>query len=194
MTIRNSRTRPILLALGLLFGLSTTARAQGFITPYIGFNFGGDASCPEITGCEDKKLNFGASIGKMGKVLGVEEEFGYAKDFFGSAPGLESSVFTAMSNIMIVPDFGPVRPYVLAGVGLIKSHVDLTSLSVLTSNNNSFGWDVGGGVMVLFGGHAGVRGDLRYFHAFQDLELLGFTLENSKIDFGRVSAGLVLTF
>jgi opacity protein-like surface antigen len=194
MTIRSIRTTPLIVALGLILGFATTARAQGFINPFVGFNFGGDASCPEITGCEEKKLNFGASIGKMGKVLGFEEEFGYAKDFFGSAPGLESSLFTAMSNIMIVPDLGAVRPYVLIGVGLIKSHVDLTSLSVLTSDNNTFGWNVGGGVMALFGGHAGVRADVRYFHGFQDLTILGFTLENSKIDFGRVGAGLVLTF
>jgi opacity protein-like surface antigen len=194
MTIRSIRTTPLILALGLMLGFATTARAQGFINPFIGFNFGGDASCPEITGCEDKKLNFGASIGKMGKVLGFEEEFGYAKDFFGSAPGLESSLFTAMSNLMIVPDIGPVRPYVLAGVGLMKSNVDITTLSVLTSNNNTFAWDIGGGVMAMFGGHAGVRGDIRYFHSFQDLDVLGFTLENSKLNFGRASAGLLLTF
>ena len=194
MTIRNVRTAPLIVALGLVLGFAATARAQSFINPFIGFNFGGDASCPEITGCEDKKLNLGGSIGKMGKVLGFEEEFGYAKDFFGSAPGLESSLFTAMSNLMIVPDLGPVRPYVLAGVGLMKSHVDITTLTVLTSNNNTFGWDVGGGVMAMFGGHAGVRADLRYFHAFQDLEILGVTLENTKLDFGRVSAGLLLTF
>jgi opacity protein-like surface antigen len=194
MTIRNVRTAPLMVALALVLACATTARAQGFLNPFIGFNFGGDASCPEITGCEDKKLNLGVSIGKMGKVLGFEEEFGYAKDFFGSAPGLESSVLTVMSNLMIVPDLGPVRPYVLAGVGLMKSHVDISTLNVLTSNNNSFGWDVGGGVMALFGGHAGVRADLRYFHAFQDLEILGFALENTKLDFGRVNVGLLLTF
>jgi len=44
------------------------------------------------------------------------------------------------------------------------------------------------------GDHIGVRGDLRYFHTFQDLEVLGFTLSNSTLDYGRASAGVVVTF
>src|SRR5829696_8729728 len=79
------------------------AAAQGFISPFVGFNFGGDAKCPEVTGCEDKSTNFGVAIGKLGPVIGFEEEFNYAKDFFGSAPGFESSVLTLMTNVIIGP-------------------------------------------------------------------------------------------
>ena len=174
--------------------VASESRAQGFISPFLGYNFGGDAGCPQVTGCEDKNLNLGVSLGAMGSVLGFEEEFGYAKDFFGDAPGLSSNVLTLMSNVMIVPKIGPVRPFFEAGVGLIKTHVELTPSSVLTSDNNSFGWDIGGGIMGFFGEHVGVRGDIRYFHAFQDLSVLGFSLTNEKIDFGRASAGLVLKF
>jgi hypothetical protein len=39
-----------------------------------------------------------------------------------------------------------------------------------------------------------VRGDLRYFHSFQDLTVLGFTLSNAKLNYGRASAGVVLKF
>lgn len=39
-----------------------------------------------------------------------------------------------------------------------------------------------------------VEGDLRCFHSFQDLEVLGFTLGNSKLNYGRASVGLVLKF
>jgi len=46
-----------ILALTLTFGLATEVRAQGFISPFIGYDFGGDASCPNITNCQDKKLN-----------------------------------------------------------------------------------------------------------------------------------------
>ncbi len=94
-------------------GWAATSRAQGFISPLIGFNFGGDANCPNITGCEEKRLNFGVSLGKMGSVFGFEEEFAYAKDFFGSAPTLNSSVLTVMSNVMLVPKYRtdpPLRP------------------------------------------------------------------------------------
>ena len=182
------------LALALIVGAPTHARAQAFVSPFIGYDFGGDASCPQITNCENKKLNFGVSLGTTGRVLGFEEELAYAKDFFGTAPSLSSNVLTLMSNAMIIPKIGPVRPYALAGLGLIKTHVEFTPSSVLTSDNNNLGWDVGGGVAAFFGAHAGVRDDIRYFHAFQDLNALGFTLSDMKLDFGRASVGLVLTF
>jgi opacity protein-like surface antigen len=170
------------------------ARAQGFISPFIGYNFGGDSGCSTATNCNDKKMNAGVSVGAIGSLLGFEEEFAYAKDFFGAVPGRSSSVVTLMSNLMIVPRIGPVSPYVLAGTGLIKSHVDFAASSLLTTDNNNLGWDVGGGLIVFVGGHVGVRGDVRYFHAFQTLTVAGFTVSNPKLDFGRASAALVLKF
>ena len=183
-----------LFGLACTLGLSTPALAQGFISPLIGFDFGGDARCPKITNCTDKKINAGVALGVMGPVVGLEEEFAYAKDFFGHAPGLSSSVLTLMSNVMFVPKLGPVRPYVLAGVGLMKTHVAFAPSSLVTSDNSSIGWDVGGGLVAMVAPHAGVRGDIRYFHAFQDLDVLGFTLDNTTLDFGRASVALVLTF
>jgi hypothetical protein len=86
-----------------------------------------------------------------------------------------------------------VRPYGVIGLGLIKTNVDLTPSGLLNMDNNSLGWDLGGGLMV-GAGRIGVRGDVRYFHAFKDLEFAGFTLNNTKLDFGRASVGLVLGF
>lgn len=183
-----------ILAIGISIGIAAPARAQGFISPLIGADFGGDAQCPGLANCQDKKINASVSVGAMGDVLGFEEEIAYAPDFFGNAAGLSSSMLTLMSNVMLVPKLGPVRPYVEGGIGLIKTHVDLTTTSVFTTSNNGLGWDVGGGVMGFIGGHVGLRGDLRYFHAFQDLAVLGFTLSNSKINYGRASVGLVLKF
>ncbi len=191
-----TRTILRLAAIWTLFAMAPvpSAYAQGFISPLIGFNFGGDSGCPEITGCEDKRLNAGVSLGTLGSVFGFEEEFAYASNFFGETPGVSSSVLTVMTNVLFAPDIGPIRPYVVAGVGLIKTEIELTPESLLTSNNNHFGWDLGGGVMVFFGEHVGVRGDIRYFHAFQDLDLLGFTLGDTKLDFGRAAGALVLKF
>ena len=63
--------------------------------------------------------------------------------------------------------------------------------SLFTTDNNSLGWDVGGGVMISVSDHLGVRGDLRYFRTFQDLTVQGFTLGSTKLNYGRASAGLV---
>jgi len=95
---------------------------------------------------------------------------------------------------MVVPKIGPVRPYVLGGIGLIKTHVELKPSSLLTADNNNVGWNVGGGVMGFFGEHLGLRGDIRHFHSFQNLTLLGFTLSDTKLDFGRASAALIVKF
>jgi opacity protein-like surface antigen len=185
-----------IVAVGITVGTATQARAQGFISPLIGYDFGGDAGCPNLNNCEDKKINVSVSVGTMGNVFGFEEEVAYAPNFFGNAPGLSSNVLTLMSNVMLVPKLGPVpvRPYVVAGIGLIKTHVDLTLASVFTTDDNTLGWDLGGGLIGFVGDHVGVRVDLRYFHAFQDLTVLGFTLSNSKLNYGRASAGLVLKF
>lgn len=181
-------------AMLLVLASATDGRAQGFISPFVGFNFGGDSGCPEITGCEDKHLNVGVSLGTMGSIFGFEEEFAYARDFLGTAPGFSSNVLTLMSNVMLAPKLGPARPYLLAGVGLIKTHAELTATNLLTTTNNQFGWNIGGGLMGFFGEHVGVRGDIRYFHAFQDLSILVVSLGSQKLDFGRASAGLVVKF
>jgi opacity protein-like surface antigen len=178
----------------LALAIPRHAHAQGFISPLLGYDFGGDSGCPNITGCEDKKLNFGVGVGSLGSFIGGEFEFAYAKDFFGKAPNYKSSVMTFMGNLLIGPKIGPVQPYGAGGVGLIKTNVDFTPTSLLDSNNNHFGWDIGGGLIVFLGDHVGVRGDIRHFHAFQDLDILGVTLGDTKLDFGRASGALVLKF
>jgi len=195
MRVRGVAMRRVVLIL-LVSALMTPGAvyAQGFVSPFIGYDFGGDSGCPQITGCEDKKLNVGVSVGNLGSVVGAELEFAYAKNFFGDIPAVSSSVLTLMGNVMLSPRFGIVQPYGLAGLGLIKTHVKFSTTSLLNSDNNHFGWDLGGGLIVYLGGHIGVRGDIRYFHAFQDLEILGISLGRTKLDFGRAAAGVVLRF
>jgi hypothetical protein len=190
-------------AIALTLGLATEAHAQGpirtllgevFISPSIGYDFGGDAGCPNVTGCTTKRLNEGLALGVMGKLLGFDEEFGYVKHFYGSAPGLSSNVETLMTNIMVIPAIGLLHPYAAGGLGLIRSHSNFTTPeTIFGSNNDDFGWDAGGGVILLIG-HFGVTGDFRYYHSFQNLALVGFNVTNQKLGFGRVGGGLVFKF
>lgn len=192
-----SLTRRLLLgvfAASVAFGPAKPAHAEGFISPLIGADFGGDARCPHLTDCQDKRMNASVSFGALGNVLGIEEEVAYAPSFFGDAAGLSSSVLTLMSNLMLAPKIGPIRPYGEIGIGLIKTHVDLQTTSLFTTRNNGLGWDVGGGVIGFMTDHVGVRGDVRYFHAFQDLTVLGLTLTDKKLNYGRASVGVVLKF
>ena len=168
--------------------------AQGFISPLLGYNFGGDSGCPAVTGCEDKKLNVGVGLGTAGSIAGAELDISYAKDFFGKAPGYKSSVLTIMGNLLIGPKIGPVRPYGTGGLGIIKSNVDFTASSLLDADSTDLGWDLGGGLMIYAAPHFGVRGDIRYFHSFKDLAILGLRLSSTKLDFGRASGALLFTF
>lgn len=172
---------------------ASAASAQGFFAPFIGYDFGGDAArnCLSFTNCEEKRLNWGFGFGTLGKVFGFEQEFAYAPSFFGTTGDASSHVWTLMSNPMLAPKIGPVRPYGLLGVGIIKAHADLSPTSVLSFSNTEFGWDIGGGLMLIFG-HFGVRGDIRHYHTFGDLPLLPGG--NTKLDFGRASAGIVFAF
>jgi opacity protein-like surface antigen len=181
------------LALVSLIAVPLSASAQGYVSPLIGYDFGGDSSCPEITNCEDRHLNWGVSAGSLGSILGSELEFAYAKNFFGDIPGVSSSVLTLMGNGMIAPRFGPVQPYWLIGLGLMKTHVDFSATTIENSENH-FAWDTGGGLIIFFGRNVGVRGELRYFHAFSDVDILGIQIANTKLDYGRAAAGVVFRF
>lgn len=185
------------LALLLVIAAASELRAQSYISPLVGYDFGGDSVCMRLTDCEKKQLNLGIALGRLGSVFGYETDFGYTKDFYGTAPGVTSSLLTVMGNVMFVPAVGPVRPYALVGLGLIRSQVDVSRGTFIGENaNNDIGWDVGGGLFVSLGEHIGLRGDIRYFHSFEEFTVVGFPLgdADANIDFGRASAALVLKF
>ena len=175
------------------------ARADGFVTPYLGYNFGGDsANCQSLGNCDEKHLNFGVSLASASGIFGFEEDIGYAKNFFASVPGAENNVFIAMSNLMAGVFAGPVQPYVLAGVGLIRSHVSLNPATTGAQTNNAFGYDLGGGISGFFSRGIGIRGDLRHLHTFQDVAILRVGPVNlvptEKLDFWRGSVGITFRF
>ena len=170
------------------------ASAQSFLSPFLGYNYSGDAGCPSFRRCEDKNLNWGASLGSLGRAAGFELEFGYANDFYGRSEAYSSSVLTLTGNFLLAPKFGPVRPYWAIGTGLLRTHAELTATGLEDTSNTAFGWDTGGGVMVFFGRHFGVRGEIRFFHSFEDSKFFGLLPAGDKLDFGRAAAGVVLTF
>ena len=182
----------VFAALFILF-FATNVRAQGYIAPLVGYDYGGDSTCPGFNGCADKKLNYGVALGKLGKSGGFEQEFAYAQDFFSRAGGQNAGVLTIMSNLMIAAKIGPVRPYLLGGVGLMKAHVDLGPSSFFSFTNNTFAWDMGAGVIVFFGRHLGIRGDVRHLYSLQEVDNLNSST-TGKLDFGRASVGLVLVY
>jgi len=179
----------------------TPARADGFFIPFIGVNFGGDSGLKLTDAFESSQLNWGASLGYMGGgIFGFEADFGYSPNFYGETATGGSHAITATGNLLLGVPFGGqkgfgVRPYALIGAGVLNSNSDFGT-SAIEIGQNSMTWSAGGGVMLFFGSAVGLRGDVRYFRTFDDLEILGIPIGQStgKVDFTRGSLGLVLRF
>jgi opacity protein-like surface antigen len=184
----------LIIALLVLASSARQAHAQGFVSPFIGYNFSGDSGCPQITNCEDKHVNWGVGFGALGSIVGFEAEYARTSDFFGDTPNQSTEVVTFMGNFMLAPKIGPVQPYGLAGVGLIRTAAESGSSD---NDENQFGWDAGGGLMAFFSAHVGIRGDIRYFHSFQLLDLSklpNLPIGETKLDYGRFSGAVVFKF
>ena len=179
------------LAALLLATAAPVARAQNYVSPFIGNNFGGYSGCQSVVSCQSPASNVGVALGR-GRSVAFEEEFLYAKDFFGTSASQSTNLLTLTSNIVVGPRFGYVRPYGLVGLGFLKANATL-SASQLTSSDTGVGWNLGGGLEIT-GRHFGVRGDVRQVHGLQDFGIVGLPITGLKLDFNRTSAGIVLRF
>jgi len=168
------------------------ARADGFVTPWVGSAFGSNIQNGQTT--------FGISAGGMGAgIVGGEVDFGWSPSFFGTTSDFGSNtVMDLMGNVILgIPVGGThgsgVRPYVVGGLGLIRSQIDGGTVGNVSSSNNMFGWDAGVGVMGYFNQHIGVRGDLRYLRATSDLRsgVASLDLSGSQLHFWRPTIGVV---
>ena len=186
--------RTIVLA-GLLGVLApTAARADGMFTPFIGANFGGSSGKELLDAIEAKRTTWGLNVAYMGGgVFGIEADWAYSPDFFGKTDVGGSSVSTFMGNLLIGAPFGGqkgfgVRPYGLVGAGIVHPSGEAFT-NLLDFSENKIGWDIGGGVMIFFASHVGMRGDLRYIRTFEKADFLN---EPGDLDFARGSVGLIL--
>ena len=156
------------------------ASADWTFTPFLGWNFGSSADVsgtggPGFKDKFEKKINYGASLMSMGSgAVGFEIDFGYSPNFFETsttASGFQfassSNVTTLTGNLVIGANAGPVRPYAVAGVGLLRTRVQDVDETFDVNSKNDFGFDVGGGVMGFFSDNVGLRGDIRYFRGFR---------------------------
>jgi hypothetical protein len=158
------------------------ARADGYVSPWGGVNFGSNIN--------NGRTALGVNAGFMGGgIFGAEAAFGYSPSFFGTANDFgNNTVIDLMGNLVIgIPIGGThgagLRPYVSGGAGLIRTQIDgNTLLGHVASRSNDLGWDAGAGVTGYVSHHFGLRGDIRYFN---DTQISDF-------HYWRLSAGIVL--
>jgi opacity protein-like surface antigen len=187
--------KPLILAGACVAVLAPMqARADGFVAPWVGSAFGSNIQNGQTT--------LGVSAGGMGAgIIGGEADFGWSPSFFGTKSDFgTNTVMNLMGNVIVgVPIGGQhgagVRPYVVGGVGLIRTQIDGGSLNNFApaQSTNMFGWDAGAGVMGYFTDHVGLRGDLRYLRATGDLttNVRSIDVNGDKLHFWRASVGVV---
>ena len=182
----------------LLLG-APSARADYFVSPFVGGNFGGD------TNSNSRKAPFGVSFGYMGGgIIGAEAQLMYTPSFFGDKNLIGSNnVFSLMGNVIVGAPLGSwdrqIRPYVSGGVGLLRSRIGGDANDVFNITQNDLGLDIGAGAMGYFSSHVGLRGDVRYFRSLTGTRNL-FTNGNlaavdlGNFDFWQATAGVTFKF
>lgn len=181
----------------------SVAWADGYVVPFIGANFGGDIGKPlNETVTERNRFTYGFGVGGMaGGIFGAEFDFGYTPNFYVKNGSFvtKSNLITAMPALIIgIPiggqKGGGVRPYAVAGAGLMRRDLDFNTLDSISSND--WGYQLGGGVMGYFSDHVGLRGDYRYFRNFKvdafDLQNVDFN--RGTFNFSRASIGVLFRF
>jgi len=190
----------VLPLLGLLL-VPSLSYADGFVVPSVGVSFGGDAHRTLIGATQDaSQIEYGVAVGWMGKgIFGVEGNFSYGPNFFGSGGGVDSSrVVTAMANAIVgIPIGGQVgggvRPFVNGGIGLIRRDIH-SGVALSDFSANDFGFDVGAGVMGYFSDHYGMRVDFQYFRNFDATTVNAIGLEVGNFNYYRGSVGFLFRF
>lgn len=193
--------RATLLCL-VVIAMATPARAQDiFATPFMGLKFGGGTSIVDLEIAAGRlAFTMGGSIVLLGDgILGYEADFGYVPGYFerdSSLPLIKPGSYVLdLSGGLIAAlpagvTRGGLRPYVVAGVGLIHAQAaDL--LEVFVIRRTVPGYKLGVGAQGLLTNNVGVRFDLRHIRSFTgddgSLARVG-----RRISYSRLTIGLLL--
>lgn len=162
------------------------ARAETFLTPFLGVTFGADAT--------QHKPTYGLSLAYLGHAAGVEVEYANTPDFFGGGGG-SNNVTTVMVRFVAGgnPHGAGVAPFAAVGVGLLRSHIETQDL-LTNVHYNDFGLDVGAGINAFFTPNVGLRADVRYFRQLQSPSANRVIPVVSNFDFWRGTIGVSFVF
>lgn len=170
----------VLLTVFAVASTAVPAQAEWVVTPHLGINLAGDA--------EFRRGGPGGSVAFLGDRLGFELDVQRYHHFFkdeqldlvpnncapGLAPGapctdLNTDAWGFMGNLVapLRKKGAKWRPYGTAGFGVIHAWVEGPG-DQYDVEQDDLAVNVGGGVTHALNGRVGLRGDLRYFHAFVD--------------------------
>jgi opacity protein-like surface antigen len=195
------RVRLLVMTFMLALAAPPAWAQDWYFTPFVGANFGGNATFSEFEDVDDEveqRIDFGATLGWQPTAVGFEIDFGWSPNFFEDTFGDrnfeygDSNVTTLMGNMVVgAPVGAAVRPYGSGGLGLIRSHVSGVESFFDDITNNDLGVNVGGGVGAQFTDNFGLRFDVRYLRSLEDNEPDNdLDLGLSDFDFWRGTLGV----
>ena len=189
-------------ALLIAAGCATDARADGFVSPLVGVNFGGAAGGTFNNNVRDRNhTTFGADVGFMsGGLFGVELDVAFTDNFYGHGEGIrDNSLLTVMPSLIVgIPVGGQqglgIRPFGTAGIGMMRRELNIDGVEVFDESNLAY--SLGFGVMGYFSDHVGLRADYKYFRNVEvdEVRLTNVDFRRGTFDFSRAALGILFRF
>lgn len=177
---------------------SAAAGAEWQIRPFAGVKFGGSTTIVDLDGSVGKpKVTFGANLALLGKIFGVEADFGHTPNSFNGDTGLilRSYTRTLMGSVVVALPRSmaryTLRPYAVGGAGLI--HVNYGDyFGALPLDTSLGGINVGGGATGFLSDRVGLNWELRYFRTLRSRETTGLSFGAEALSFWRATMGVTL--
>lgn len=196
-----ARVACVVVAMVLL--VAPHAAADWLFTPFLGGTFAPQIPIVNLEqSAGTKKVVAGGSASLLSDGLfGIEGDFGYSPRFFerSSRTGLTtgSNVTTIFGNVVVTMPLSvtreSLRPYGVAGVGLIHAAAASLVVQLFDIDRNLLGYDFGGGAIGMFDPNVGVRFDLRRFQTVHELENQ-LTQQRSHLSFWRATVGVSIRY
>jgi hypothetical protein len=203
--------RALVVTCACVLAVPATAAAEWHITPMVGLTFAGKTTITDPDqGTGKRHPNLAASVALLGGgLLGVEGIVTLTPGFFQSGddsvvfrPGQtstalvdESRVSTLMGNIVVTAprrwtEYN-LRPFVSGGFGLMRAS-KLEALDLLSTTENLFGYNIGGGAIGFLTRSTGVRFEVRYYSTVHGTDQGEIAFGDVHLRFMTASIGIVI--
>jgi len=197
------RLRTPILVLAALLSFPSTARADFFVTPFLGMKFAGSTSIIDLElASAQKKLALGIAAMKIdARMIGFEVELGNIGGFFNNEDfalvkpltknGSYVTDLTGSVVLSLPPGAtgGGLRPYAVVGGGLIHAEAE-DILEIFQVRRTVPAINLGVGATGMFTNNVGVRFDVRHLRSLAKDASVG--LVGRRIAYSRFTVGVML--
>jgi hypothetical protein len=193
------------LVLLLILMCPARASAEWQLRPFLGATFAPSTSfiIPIAAPLPNKKIAFGMNAVLVGRVFGIDMDFGRTPGFFQSgneaeSQVLRSSVTTVTGNMVVALPRHlaqyTLRPYFVGGAGLIHARIQ-NQLGALPLASTLAAMDVGGGVTGFVSDRYGLSWDVRRFWSVGGQDRgVGLSIGPEQLSFWRANMALAIRY